>query len=105
MRIKFEDLDLSVAGVPVAPLRGSFDLDSDGEIWVLTLESWKDEHSTLRISAESQGVPRVLWHLICPVIQTVCADQIAEAVEKMRPRRPCPIAARHSREVSMGIGS
>ncbi len=100
MQIQFEQLDLRVRDIAIAPLSGSFEVDERGEIVAIELEEWAANDwrnpRTVKITGDTMGgLPRLFWFLLRPALRQHCAEQIMEAVEFYRPRRLADPNAEH----------
>jgi hypothetical protein len=87
MKIEFEELDLSIQGIPVAPLEGSFDVDVDGDIYQIVLSEWcgRKRRQVFLSANTTEGLGRVFWHILRPVLRQTYATQIADHVNRSEP--------------------
>lgn len=92
MNIEFEELPFTLGGVDVFPLAGNFDVEADGSIGTIWLEEWNAPRNRkpkmIMLDGQSQGLSRLFWLLLPPILRQRYAEEIAEEFESRRKWRP-----------------
>jgi hypothetical protein len=81
MEIEFEEIPVQLDGVNAFCLAGNFEIDPDGEISGIWIEQWGTRYGVqpklIAIHSAKDGLAKLFWHLLRPILRQRFADQIA----------------------------
>lgn len=84
MQIDFEEIPVQLAGVNAFCLAGNFEVDGDGDITGLWVEEWGTRYGVkpklIAIHSAKDGLAKLFWHLMRPILKQRFADKIAAHV-------------------------
>jgi len=90
--LEFDEIGFSLGdNTMVGFFDGSFDIDASGDIVSMVIRTYNHKtHKTgaTKAHAESNGLPRLLFYGLAPVIKQQCSGRILEAVLNHRYDEP-----------------
>lgn len=92
MNIEFDELPFLLGGISAFPLAGNFDVEPDGSISTIWIEEWGVSRGRkpklIRLDENSEGMSRVFWMWLPPILRRKYAEEIADQFHAVRPWRP-----------------